>query len=269
LDGVVAPGLTQRIEAPVASFIVEAGDPPTTRSLLRALRYRIGEVEAAGHTWHVAFDELRNVVWQVWPRLALSEKRRFLKRLRPWWDAHRFRAPPQNDAMVREAERHGRIEFKAARLHSATQEADGRIRVDLLDRDTGSRQVMHFDAVINCTGLDASAGLRDNAFLAALQKRGHLCPDGSGLGLAVDQAARAIGSDGSARDALRVVGPPTAGTFGDPTGVVFIAAQIRRVLPSILQALATDLSALAGAGNHVLEEGAGASISGSIREVGA
>jgi uncharacterized NAD(P)/FAD-binding protein YdhS len=269
LDGVVAPGLMQRIEAPVASFILEAGDPPTTRSLLRALRQRIGEVEAAGHSWHVAFDELRNVVWQVWPGLALTEKRRFLKRLRPWWDAHRFRAPPQNDAMVREAERLGLIDFKAARLRAASQEPDGRIRVELSDRDTGSRQVLHFDAVINCTGLDASAGLRENPFLAALQQRGHLCPDGSGLGFAVDQSARAIGSDGYPRDALRVLGPPTAGIFGDPTGVVFIAAQIRRVIPSMLAALGADLSAPAGAGNQVVEEVAMAATSVSIRETGA
>ena len=33
---------------------------------------------------------------------------------------------------------------------------------------------------------------------------------------------------------LRVVGPPTAGTFGDPLGTLYIAPQIARVVPGML-----------------------------------
>lgn len=236
----VAGNPIDRIDAPVAPFILAAGHPPTVRSLLRALRQRIHEVEAAGLTWYAAFDDVRDVLWQVWPGLPLAEKRRFMKRLRPWWDAHRFRAPPQNEAMVREAERQGRIKFQVARLRAVSQEVDGQIRVDLLDRDTRSQQVVHFDAVVNCTGLDAAAGMRDNPFLAALHRAGLICADGVGLGFAVDSACRAIGRDGQASDRCRVIGPPTAGTFGDPFGALFIAAQIRRAMPSMLATLGTS-----------------------------
>jgi len=34
-------------------------------------------------------------------------------------------------------------------------------------------------------------------------------------------------------DGMRVIGPPTAGAFGDPLGAIFIAAQIRRTLPGM------------------------------------
>ena len=84
----------------------------------------------------------------------------------------------------------------------------------------------------------AAAGLRANPFLASLVDDGWLRVDDVGIGLAVDAHCSAIGADACARPALRVIGPPTAGTFGDPLGVMFIAAQVYRMLPDALAFLA-------------------------------
>lgn len=233
----ITRALLDRVEGPVASFIREAGTPPTTLGLLRALRSQIRVVESTGDTWHTAFDELRDVVWQVWPTLPTSEKKRFMKHLRSWWDVHRFRCPPQNDAMVRDAERNGRVVFRAARLHAVAEEADGRIHVVLRDRGRQVLQTAHFDAVINCTGIDAAAGARSNPFLASLYRAGSIRADESGFGFAVDAECRPIGEDCSANDSIRIFGPPNAGTFGDSFGAIFIAAQIRRALPNMLKTL--------------------------------
>lgn len=238
----ITRALLDRVEGPVASFIREAGNPPTTLGLLRALRSQIRAVESTGDTWHTAFDELRDVVWQVWPTLPASEKKRFMKHLRSWWDVHRFRCPPQNDAMVRDAERNGRVVFRAARLHAVAEEADGRIRVVLRDRGRHSLQTAHFDAVINCTGIDAAAGAQSNPFLASLYHTGSIRADDSGFGFAVDAGCRPIGEDCSANDSIRIFGPPNAGTFGDSFGAIFIATQIRRALPNMLKTLEVSQS---------------------------
>ena len=230
--------LLDRAAGRPAPFIrAAAGNRPTILGLLRALRARIRAVESVGDTWHMPFDELRDVVWQVWPTLPTLEKKRFLRHLRPWWDAHRFRAPPQNDTIVRDAERDGRISFRAARLHSVTQGADGSICAVLHDRGRRSEWVGNFDAVINCSGLDAAAGARDNPFLAALQREGIVRIDGSGLGFSVDPECRPIGADGHTSDLVRIFGPPNVGTFGDSIGAIFIAAQISRALPCLLETL--------------------------------
>lgn len=232
--------LLARVEGPVAPFILSAGNPPTMRRLLRALRERIRTVEATGDLWYTPYDELRDVLWQVWPTVPLREKIRFLKRLRPWWDTYRFRSPPQNEAMVREAEACGRVAFQTARVRSVVQTQDGAIRVVLHDRDTQNERIESFDAVINCTGLDSAAGARDNPVLATLLRQGLISVDATGIGFAVDAGCRAIGADGRAHDALRIIGPPTNGTFGDQVGAPFIAARIRRTLPSLLAALAAQ-----------------------------
>ncbi len=73
-----------------------------------------------------------------------------------------------------------------------------------------------------------------NPLLAAGVALGRLRPDPCGLGLAVDGQGRAVGADGRTDPALFVLGPPSAGQFGDPLGAVFIGAQVQRVLPTLL-----------------------------------
>ena len=73
-----------------------------------------------------------------------------------------------------------------------------------------------YDAVINCTGLDPVAGLAGNPFLTSLLQGGWIRRDPCGLGFEVDARCRAVGSDGMARAMLRLVGPPTVGSVGDP-----------------------------------------------------
>jgi len=222
--------LFERLAAAPPDFIMPASR--SARGMLRAMRARIREVERQGGDWYGPFDDVRDSVWKVWPRLDAAEKRRFLVKVRPWYDIHRFRTPPQNDAMVREAESAGRIAFVRGRLQRASA-LDDVLRVEW--RDGGAPPVSRdFDAVINCTGLDASCGARDNPLLAALVAQGTIRPDPSGFGFEVDAQCRPIAANGRAVERLRIFGPPTAGTFGDPLGVLFIAPQVRRAIDGML-----------------------------------
>lgn len=237
-DAKPLPSLIERIDGPVAPFVRAAGNPPTARSLLRALRARIREANAAGDPWYGPFDDLRDPLWQVWGRLDTREKSRILRHARQWYDVHRFRAPPQNDAIVREAERRGIVRYGGARITSVEPTGnESALRVSFIDRGTSVERTEVFEAIVNCTGLDSTSGLASNAFLAALARAGYLVPDPSGLGIAVDRECRPIGVEGRACERMRVVGPPTAGAFGDPLGAIFIAAQIRRTLPGMLASL--------------------------------
>lgn len=222
-----------RIDGDVPAF---AADAVTSLALSRALRRRIREHEASGGDWYEPFDALRDVVWKVWPRLGVQQKKRFLRWLRPWYDVHRFRAPPQNEAIARDAEARGAIRFVRVRLDGA-QASETVLRVAWIDHDSGSRVIETFDAVVNCTGLDPACGAAESPFLAALLRNGLLQRDATGVGFAVDAQCRPIGTNGLAHPRLRVVGPPTAGTFGDPLGTLFIAPQIARVVPEMLDGL--------------------------------
>ena len=226
-----------RIDGPLPPFLVEAAKSPTVRSMVRALRARIRQAEASGDLWYTPYDELRDSVWQLWPAFPLREKRRFLQRMRPWYDNFRFRSPPQNEALVRQAEAAGRIHFHASRIRAVACAPDEVLRVAMRDRGSLHERVQDFDAVINCTGVDTAAGVRDNPFLSSLMRRGLISVDPTGVGLAADQECRAIAADARVCDALRLVGPPTSGAFADQVGAAFIAARIRRSLRDWLKAV--------------------------------
>jgi uncharacterized NAD(P)/FAD-binding protein YdhS len=241
-DEAPVTALLAKIDGEVPDYVRRAVSLAGIRGLSRALRERIREAAAAGIDWQTPFDDVRNVVWQFWPALPLEEKSRFFRHLRGIYDAHRFRAPPQNDLIVREGERRGRVLFRRGRFEDATAAGD-RIRMTWRD-EMQHRTTADFDHVINCTGLDPMFGAGDNPFLRDLMRNGFLRAEPTGFGFDVDSECRPIRRDGSASARLRVVGPPTAGSRGDPLGVIFIAPQIRRMVPGLLAEVGASIKYL-------------------------
>lgn len=74
----------------------------------------------------------------------------------------------------------------------------GSLRVRFAGRGGAGERAETFDALVNCTGLDAAAGLRANPFLASLVDDGWLRVDDAGIGFAVDANCCAIGADARA-----------------------------------------------------------------------
>ena len=235
------PGLVlARLNGPVPAFLAAPAVSPDLRLWLRALRAQARQAQAAGGTWYTAFDDLRDAVWQLWPTLPPAHKRRFLRLLRPWYDVHRYRSAPQNEDIVRAAVADGRIRFRAARLQAVEAvagPASGALAVRMTPRGDTAPTLQHVDALINCTGQDAAAGIALNPFLAALARAGWVRRDPSGIGIEVDADCRALAASGVAQPWLRVLGPPTLGSRGDAVGAMFIAAQIHRMLPDLLAQL--------------------------------
>ncbi len=230
-----APPMLERVAAQPEQFILDVGHPATVRALLRAVRRRIREAGREGKTWDDAFDHLRDMAAQVWPPLAVAEKRRFFRQLRTWYDVHRFRVPPQNSAIVHAAEQRGQVRLRASSIQSVeTVGAGAPLRVALRLRGAAGVEVGHYDRVINCTGVDATHAA-DVPLFAALLARGLVSTDPSGVGLAVDGHCRALGRDARAADRLCIVGPPTLGARGDPLGSAFIAIQIHHMIAHVMQ----------------------------------
>ena len=235
--GQAPPSVLERVSAPPEPFIVGAGNPPTVRALLRAVRLRIREVEAAGKTWDQPFIHLRDMATQLWPGMPSAEKRRFFRHLRTFYDAHRFRVAPQNKTIVEEAESRGQVHFRAASLaRIETDDANAPIRIALRPRGTDAIEESVYDRVINCTGVD-STHPADVPLYAALLARDMISVDPSSVGLAVDAYSRALARDGTAAARLRIIGPPTIGARGDIRGSPWISIQVHRMIPDVLAVL--------------------------------
>ncbi|MGA0791871.1 MAG: FAD/NAD(P)-binding protein [Burkholderiaceae bacterium] len=233
--------LIDRINAPIPSYLYPPeGESWTVRKLCRAMRRRIDEVVSQGHAWQQGFDEARDVVWQFWPKLSDYEKRRFIRRLRVWYDVARFRLPPQTAAALDQAVASGRLRFCAQTLKSVESTKEQGLRLHFEAKDKTITQTA--DALVNCTGFDLAGEIDPESFAGNLVKRGLLIRDGTGVGFRVDQDCQVIGPTGDSMSRLRLVGPATAGVFGDSLGAMFIAVQVHRMLPSLFQTLSHRLS---------------------------
>lgn len=226
------PDLVERIERPVSLFTAAHGRHGTALSLLRTLRAEVRRAEAAGGDWFGPFGDLRDSLWEVWPALPLAEKRRFLRHLRIWYDAHRFQLPPQVEARIAGAEAAGQLSFEAAFCESAVRDGEA-LSVTLRRRGRGDRRRERFGAVVNCTGPDLRPDRSDNPFIACLAARGYAAAHPTGIGFDVDDECRALGAGGHPDPHLRIVGPLTYGAFADQQGAPFIALRLCGIVPGI------------------------------------
>ncbi|WP_338069887.1 hypothetical protein [Ensifer aridi] len=109
--------------------------------------------------------------------------------------------------------------------------------VDLKVRGRGEGRRIAVDAIVVTTGPAHGSILRSQPFLASLEEAGVLTPCETGLGIACDLHARAVGADGLANRSLFIAGPLARGTFGELMGLpqvtehaVFVAGQVDGLL---------------------------------------
>jgi uncharacterized NAD(P)/FAD-binding protein YdhS len=125
----------------------------TARSYLRTLRTEVRRCRARDQDWRDVIGALRPHTSQLWRRLTLDERKRFLRHLRSYWDVMRHRcAPAAHDVMVA-LKQCGQFSVFAARLRGVTSVLDG-LEVKLELRGTGALQRQQVQVIVNCTGPD-------------------------------------------------------------------------------------------------------------------
>jgi len=239
LAGLPGTVLLDKLAQPAPAFLQTPQVAGDVRQWLRALRRQVAQVQAQGGVWTQPFDELRDALWRLWPGMPAAQKQRFQARLRTWYDAHRFRSTPQNQAMVDAAVAQGRITFQAGRVRAvkAGHASGAALSVTWVPQGQAPQHDQPFDALINCTGLDPAAGAAANPLLASLLHQGRIRRDASGIGLEVNPQCCVVDAQGRADARVRLFGPPTAGTWGDPLGALYIGTHIHRLMPDVLASL--------------------------------
>ncbi len=231
-----------RTTAPVEPDGDFATDPArSARALLRRARATIAAGAAAGRPWENVIDALRRQGREVWGALPAAERRRFLRHLRAFWDAHRFQSAPQIAELVAGELAGGRLEVLAGSLREVAAQEDAliaRLRPRAAPDDTIERRV---GAVVACVGPGHSSVVESNELLASLARGRMLHADPWRLGIDVDQAARCLDADGFAVDSLFVAGPLARGTDGELMGLPQVSTQPRAVAGRVANLLASLL----------------------------
>ncbi len=206
--------------------------PATALAFLRALRREIARRQQAGHNWRDVLNELRPhtpAIWQAWP---LAERRRFLLRLRPWWDIHRHRLAPVAAARLAAQLHSGRAQMRAGSIVQLEPHAGG-VRLTLRERGSSTLQSLQVAAVVNCTGPDYDIRRATSPLLTQLREAGLVTGDALQLGLEVDATYGVVGRAGHATPGLYYVGPMLRARLWEAIAIPELRAHTRQLADKI------------------------------------
>lgn len=202
-------------------------DDASIRALLRAFRAQ------AGADWRAAIDGLRPLTQALWQRLPLAERRRFLRHLRPWWDVHRHRLPPDLHRRLGALQETGRLTVHAGRVLEARR-AGEEVVVRWRPRGGGAPRTEVVAAIVRCTGPATEAAA--DPLLRRLVADGLASPDPLGLGVRTVDGV--VHRHGAAR--LRALGPMLRGERFETTAIPEIRAQAAALAARLLEECACD-----------------------------
>ncbi|WP_027155232.1 FAD/NAD(P)-binding protein [Mesorhizobium sp. WSM2561] len=216
--------------APFGDFV--SMPAATALRLLERVRSTLAAADAEGVNWQSVFDQLRLQGAVLWSALSHNERTRLVRRLRVFWDVHRFRIAPQVEAVLDRRRAEGTFDNIAASLVDSRR-AGNRLAVRLRRRGRKQIETLHFDTVINTTGPAHGKALRTNPALRSLADAGLIRIDAHGLGIATGLDSRAVGPDGGPVPGLFVAGPLARGTFGELMGLPEVARHAQAVTSEI------------------------------------
>jgi uncharacterized NAD(P)/FAD-binding protein YdhS len=218
-------GLLPRVHAPVAGASGPWRRAPG-ETLSRGLRDFRREA-AAAPDWRAAFDALRSAAQDLWTGLSDTERDRFLRHLRPWWEVHRHRLAPAMATRL-ESWLAGRLEVAAGRLVALDACANG---ASATWRRRGEETVDRggFRYVINCTGPEGDPGQSDQPLVRQLLRDGLVRADRFSLGLDVTLDNQLIDAAGEPHERFFAIGPAARGALWEVTAAPDIRVQARRL----------------------------------------
>ncbi|TPG20855.1 FAD-dependent oxidoreductase [Sphingomonas koreensis] len=185
----------------------------------------VHEIRARADTvgWRSAVDELRPFTQSMWRNATPTQRRRFIRHLRPWWDVHRHRLAPPVADRIEGLLAGGRLTVVAGKTIAFRAVPDA-VALTWRRRGQAAAETIAVARVINCTGPLGDLARAEEPLLRRLVARGLIRPDSAHLGIDVDSEARTIAADSTSNDDLFALGPMTRGAFWEIVAVPDIRA---------------------------------------------
>lgn len=207
---------------------------PTALGMLRGLRREVEQARGRGVDWREVVTSIRHDTPRLWGKLPIAERRRFMLRLRAFWETHRHRAAPQAAAAVADMQKSGRLRIVAARPVSFRDDG-GAVRATLLPRGCDREAVLTVGRVINCTGPDTNLTTLADPLIASLRERGAIVADDLGLGARTAPGGALLDARGVASKRVFLCGPLRKAELWENTAVPELRVETRALAQRLLQ----------------------------------
>lgn len=176
------------------------------------------EVARSPEHWREVVAALRPITSELWERLPLDERKRFLRHVQPHWDVYRHRVAPQTFRIYQEALAASNISLIAGRIFSVAVEG-ACVSVRIKARGTENVVECLFDQVINCTGPCTDIEKITDPLISYLSNEEIICADTLNLGIKVSKNYSVVDNSGKTVQWLSYVGPMLKAQLWEATAV--------------------------------------------------
>lgn len=205
-------------------FLADAPGTTSPRQVMAELRHQCQQAMAAGMDWQAPLDTVRVHIARLWSGASEAQKRQFVRHVRPWWESHHHRSPPQGAALLASWLEQGRLQVHAASFQGIVR-AEGRLGVVLRRRGDTRADVVYADALINSSGIQYDWRRVDKPLVRQLLQRGLVTPGPLALGILAGADGAVVDAQGRASPRLFAMGPPLRGMWWESTSVNDVASQ--------------------------------------------
>ena len=230
----------RRAPEPWPDFLQIPESGLTLRELLRQIRPQLRAMAASGEDWQRIVPTLRLQVDALWARTTLSERQRFVRKVRSLWDVSLHRSAPAALDWQTRVKADGRYRHAAGQILGVDTAPNGRLAVQWRARGNDAVQTLEADRVINCLGFEYDWRHSNDPLCRDLLKRGLMLPDPLGFGLQARRTDCALlDARGHAQAGLHAVGHPLRGVFWESNAVTEHVPQATKVAQALLAQLRT------------------------------
>lgn len=231
-------GLLPKGHRQVERIELEAADIPFGTELHYFTNWfeeTVGEVVDRGGDWRSVVDALRPFNQRIWQNWSLASRRRFLEHVRPFWNIHRHRLPPELHERMQAAVASGQVRLVAGKFIDVARSGD-RVAATIRRRGSVAEEHLTVDRVYDCGGVTVDVSQSSNPVVAGLVDSGAARPDELHIGLDVTNDGAVIDRDGLPSARLYVVGPLTRGKFFEIEAIPDIRVQVAGLASRLLDA---------------------------------
>lgn len=212
----------------------------TPRQLLRALRQQCRDAAAQGIDWQAPLDTVRAHIGRLWNQANDTQRRQFVRHVRPWWESHHHRSPPLSAELVARLHGEGRLRIHAASFKGLeAAEGDG-VSIRLRYRGAAETVVVSGAALINSSGIEYDWRRVARPLPQQLLARGLIQPGPLALGIAAAADGAVLNADGQVAQRLFAMGPPLRGMWWESTAVTDVASQAKALAARLVAAESGD-----------------------------
>jgi len=229
-------GLLPKGHRDVKPLTIAEAEVPFGASLVQWLRWfraLILETETAGGDWRSVVDGIRPYNQRIWQSWSRETRRQFLRHLRPWWNIHRHRLPPELHDRMADGVASGQVRLVAGEFVTVTGR-DLAAEAEIRRHGTTTRETMQIARVYDCGGVSVNVETSSNPVIRDLVTSGKARPDELRIGLDVDEHCAVIDAQGHVSTRLLAIGPLTRGRFFEIEAIPDIRVQAANIARRIL-----------------------------------